>query len=169
MTGLVLRRATCADAYQTLAALAHSIWHQHYPGMISVEQIDYMLARGYAVSTLASEQRAGTRLMLAYLEDAPIGFAATTPAKTSASADAWLDKLYVHTDARGVGVARALAHDAICFARHSTCQRLRLRVNRHNSGAIAAYQRLGFGIDASDIKDIGNGYVMDDYLMSQRL
>ena len=35
--------------------LAAIIWHAHYPGIISREQIDYMLARMYALETLRDE------------------------------------------------------------------------------------------------------------------
>jgi len=165
MSGLVLRAATTPTEHARLSELAHAIWHEHYPGIISVAQIDYMLAHGYSAATLAAEQDAGTRFVLAYLENTPIGLAATTPA----GPEAWLDKLYVHACARGEGVARALCQDAMGFARCSNARQLRLRVNRDNQQAIAAYERLGFVIDTQDIKDIGNGYVMDDYLMSTAL
>ena len=44
-----------------------------------------------------------------------------------------------------------------------------LRVNRNNINAVAAYERFGFGIVATNKKDIGGGYVMDDYLMLKDL
>ena len=165
MSGVTLKTARTRQAHRQLAALARTIWHEHYPGIISVEQIDYMLTRGYSAQALAAEQQAGTRFVLAEYREEPAGFAATTPD----GPHAWLDKLYVHSDARGAGVGRALADDAIEFARRFGCERLRLRVNRDNATAIAAYERMGFVVDTADRKDIGGGYVMDDYLMSRAL
>jgi len=165
MSLLTLRAALTPDAHRRLADLARTIWHEHYRGIISEAQIEYMLEHGYSAQTLAAEQQAGTRFILAEYHDTLVGFAATTPVGTQA----WLDKLYVHATARSTGVGRALAEDAIEFARRAGCECLRLRVNRDNEAAIAAYKRLGFVVDSHDIKDIGHGYVMDDYLMSQIL
>ena len=38
-----------------LAELAGVIWRQHYPGIISREQIDYMLGKMYSLETLQTE------------------------------------------------------------------------------------------------------------------
>lgn len=165
MSRVALKTAHTPQAHRQLAALARAIWHEHYPGIISVEQIDYMLNRGYSAKALAAEQGAGTRFVLAAYHEAPAGFAATTPD----GPDAWLDKLYVEDKARGSGVGRALTDDAIAFARRLGCKRLRLRVNRDNVTAITAYERMGFVVDTTDRKAIGGGFVMDDYLMSQAL
>ena len=43
----------------TLRALAHRIWHEYYPGIISGEQIDYMLARMYDATTIRREMANG--------------------------------------------------------------------------------------------------------------
>lgn len=37
-----------------------------------------------------------------------------------------------------------------------------LNVNRHNAGAIAFYQNMGFTRSGSIVQQIGNGFVMDD-------
>ncbi|MES1924062.1 GNAT family N-acetyltransferase [Salinisphaera sp. T31B1] len=165
MSRLRLHPADTPADRGVLAALAHRIWYQHYPGIISLAQIEYMLERGYSDTALADQQRSGTRLMLAWLDNRACGFAATTPAGEAA----WLDKLYVLETTRGTGMGRALVADAIDHARHHGCQTLRLRVNRNNHDALAAYHRLGFVIETADVKAIGNGFVMDDYVMRRHL
>jgi hypothetical protein len=53
-----------------VAELAQVIWRRHYPGIITVEQIEYMLARGYSLDALRrfiTEEGAG--LDLAYFGD----------------------------------------------------------------------------------------------------
>jgi ribosomal protein S18 acetylase RimI-like enzyme len=40
-------------------------------------------------------------------------------------------------------------------------------VNKRNRNAIAAYEKYGFRIVDSVVKDIGGGFVMDDYIMSK--
>ena len=46
---------------------------------------------------------------------------------------------------------------------------LALNVNKHNTGAIKAYRRNGFIIRRSTYTDIGEGFYMDDFLMSKTL
>ena len=50
----IIRACQAADL-ATLAKLAQLIWQQHYPAIISQAQIDYMLARRYAVPALQAE------------------------------------------------------------------------------------------------------------------
>lgn len=166
MNDIALRPITAAADHARLAALAREIWHEHYAGLISRAQIAYMLERGYSPHALAAEQRAGTRFVLAEREAGAVGFAAVSPDPAD-SAIAWLDKLYVHAAARGRGLGGRLVADSLGHARHEGATRLRLRVNRDNAGAIDAYRRLGFAVEAEDVKDIGGGFVMDDYLMGR--
>ena len=39
-----------------------------------------------------------------------------------------------------------------------------LTVNKHNNGTIAVYKKFGMKIIRSQVTDIGNGFVMDDYV-----
>jgi ribosomal protein S18 acetylase RimI-like enzyme len=50
-------------------------------------------------------------------------------------------------------------------ARAYGCDALVLAVNKRNEGALAAYAKHGFAIVESVVKDIGGGFVMDDYVM----
>ncbi len=42
-------------------------------------------------------------------------------------------------------------------------------VNKNNSLAIRAYEKLGFENLGSIVADIGNGFVIDDYRMEKRI
>lgn len=46
---------------------------------------------------------------------------------------------------------------------------LLLNVNKYNTGAIDFYEYLGFVNIKSEIIDIGNGYVMDDFVFELKL
>jgi hypothetical protein len=48
-------------------------------------------------------------------------------------------------------------------------KRLRLFVNKHNVQAVRAYLRQGFVFDQDVITDIGDGFVMDDFVMVKHL
>ena len=55
------------------------------------------------------------------------------------------------------------------FDDHLGANRLVLNVNKRNEKAIRAYRRNGFTIVESEKIDIGNGFVMDDYVMAKEL
>ena len=67
------------------------------------------------------------------------------------------------------GLGRSLINEIKTFARHSAATKLSLQVNRHNKGAIAAYQHYGFVMLEARVFDIGGGFVMDDYVMEMPL
>lgn len=148
-----------------LSALAHVIWHQHYTPIIGQEQVQYMLEGGYSESALSEQQATGTRFTLARRGKRFVAFAAVSPDAGDADT-AWLDKLYVHVEARNLGLGRRLVERAAEQAREFGATILRLRVNRYNAESITAYQRIGFAIECEDVKNIGNGFVMDDYVMT---
>lgn len=149
-------------------ALAHRIWHRHYPGIISAEQIDYMLDRGYSdESLLGFIDRTGSGLALLHADGAPTGFAAWY--RADAPATTKLDKLYVLQDAQGRGLGRKLIAHVESAARGDGSRTLVLNVNKHNASAIAFYERCGFLTREAVVVDIGRGFVMDDYVMAKDL
>jgi GNAT superfamily N-acetyltransferase len=168
MSACALQPATRSIDHHRLSELARLIWHEHYPDIIGIEQIEYMLATGYGLDTLATEQAAGTRFVLAWVGETTAGFAGVSPDGQD-PALAWLDKLYVRAENRGQGVGRRLLDWARSAARELDADYLCLRVNRGNSGAIAVYEHAGFTIEGEHVKPIGGGFVMDDYIMRQTL
>ena len=153
---------------RAVAELAGAIWREHYPGIITPEQIEYMLALGYSRDALRRFiSEAGAGLALAYVGERLAGFAAYY--RPDHPAELKLDKLYVHDDYRGQGVgSRLIAHVEAAATRQAR-PTLILNVNKHNAKAIRAYERNAFTIRESVIVDIGGGFVMDDYVMAKQL
>ena len=80
-----------------------------------------------------------------------------------------LDKLYVLPSAAARGVGGALIARVAAKAREAGAASLILNVNKHNAQAIRAYEKHGFAVKKAVVVDIGDGYVMDDYVMAKRL
>lgn len=151
-----------------IARLAGVIWRAHYPGIISTAQIDYMLARMYALDTMCDEiQRRGIRYERLLVDGELAGFAAYGPAEQPGVFK--LHKLYLDPARHGLGLGSLLLQHCECQVRQRGAKRLMLTVNKQNSKAIAAYQRNGFAVVDSIVADIGGGYVMDDYVMAKDL
>lgn len=166
LTSATILPASEADLPE-LAALAAVIWRTHYPGIISREQIDYMLARMYDVVELARQLGQGTVFLRLLVDGRLIGFAAHSP--TSDPDERKLDKLYLHPDHQRHGHGSRLLQRVMEEARALGCSSLMLTVNKRNTKAIAAYEKNGFTIRESVVMDIGGGFVMDDYVMARRL
>lgn len=159
--------ATEADL-GAVAALAGVIWRRHYPGIISHEQIDYMLEHGYSHEALLRFIREeGAGLALARDGDRLLGFGAYH--RIGEPREMKIEKLYVHQDVQQRGVGSRLIAAAEAAARAQHCKALILNVNKNNALAIRAYQKNGFIIRESVVVDIGNGFVMDDYIMAKAL
>jgi GNAT superfamily N-acetyltransferase len=161
---VTIARASRADL-PVVQRLAHTIWHRHYPGIITVAQIDYMLDRGYSEAALDKFLTTpGAGLLLAKVDGEPVAFAAYLPAGEPATMK--LDKLYVLQEHHGRGVGRELIDAVASAARERSCTTVILNVNKRNVNAIRSYERCGFAIREAVVVDIGEGHVMDDYVMA---
>jgi GNAT superfamily N-acetyltransferase len=159
-----------ADANQLalVRALAQTIWHAHYPGIISVEQIEYMLERGYRPEALAWFLGSADRgLEIAAVDGEPAGFAAWC--LTDTPGEAKLDKLYVLPQRQRLGLGRRLIERCDSLAGAAGATTLILNVNKRNVQAIAAYGKHGFAIRESVVVPIGGGFAMDDYVMARAI
>ena len=74
--GVAIVPGTEADL-AIVARLAGVVWRAPYPGIITHDQIDYMLERGYSAAALARFVREpGAGLAIARADGEPVGFAA---------------------------------------------------------------------------------------------
>lgn len=157
-----VREADIAELIQ----LARDIWHQHYPSIITVEQIEYMLAQRYHPDVIRAQLAGDTAWWdKLVLDGAMIAFTAYELGKHPREMK--LDKLYVRYDLRGQGYGSRLIRHVEGAARRRGCLSLLLQVNKYNASAIAAYRCNGFDVVESAKFDIGNGFYMDDYVMAK--
>ncbi|UCD69487.1 MAG: GNAT family N-acetyltransferase [Betaproteobacteria bacterium] len=148
--------------------LAREIWYLHYPGIITVSQIDYMLRQRYQPDAIASAIRANKGWWDKITVGPELaGFAGYELGSSPASVK--LDKLYVHPRVQGRGFGYALLQHVEARSRERGFSRLYLQVNKGNTASIAFYRRAGFAVTENVVVDIGDGYVMDDFVMSKQL
>jgi ribosomal protein S18 acetylase RimI-like enzyme len=153
-----------AEDVGRLAALAREIWYAHYSAIISAAQIEYMLGQRYHSDVVLAElRRDGIWWDKLLVAGQLAGFASYF--LTGVPGEMKLDKLYVHPRLQRRGYGGMMIARAGEVARSSGCSRLVLAVNKNNRSAIAAYLKHGFHIANAVIKDIGDGFVMDDYIM----
>jgi ribosomal protein S18 acetylase RimI-like enzyme len=159
------------DDIDAVIELAGVIWRHHYPDMVSMEQIDYMLAERYTPANIRAQMQKGDAWWDKALDGGRmIGFTQYELDEREQHPGVMkLNQIYVHQDCqrRGHG-GRMLAH-VEGEARRRGCRAVRLNVNKHNVNAIAAYRKNGYETVETAVTDIGSGFVMDDYVMEKRL
>lgn len=149
--------------------LVHKIWPAAYveTGIISLDQMNYMLDRFYSQESLYAQQEQGQVFLLAEEDGIFYGFAAYelncgTPGKTK------LHKIYVLPNTQGKGIGKQLLDEVIEKALAAQNHTLFLNVNKYNK-AKSFYEHIGFEVIADEVIDIGQGYVMDDYVMAKKI
>lgn len=158
-------------------ALARRIWHAHYPSIITVEQIEFMLSKSYAPDSLRQQLAQGQWFLLCLQAGTIIGFVSVGP--LSAIGDAllrgaqvdensyFLHKFYIAPELHRQGIGSSMLAELLRLMPHIT--RLRLQVARANTNSWKFYQRQGFVIEREADFSIGDGYAMLDYVMEKHI
>ncbi len=148
-----------------LQKLADEIWYQHYPGILCVEQINYMLDALYNQETISQEIRLGFFWVILKYNDSAAGFIAC---EMESKKTCKLHKIYIYPRLHGLGIGRKAIDLAKEYARSQGADVLKLNVNRGNKESIKAYQAMGFQIEKEEDLYLGE-YLLDDYVMSQKV
>lgn len=81
----------------------------------------------------------------------------------------FISKIYLLKEHRGRGLIGSVVRFYERIARERGLDALYLTVNKQNKMAIRAYEKHGFEIIDAVETDIGEGFVMDDYIMEKKL
>ena len=147
--------------------VAKRSWHAHYPGIITVEQIDYMLRLGYNRDVIMKEiTEEGITWLSIMGGETMIGLISIGPYGTGIVK---LHKLYLLPEYHGKGIGAMALARVERVALNDGARKIVLNVNKRNAKAIRAYERSGWRIAAEVVNDIGNNYVMDDFVMIKQL
>ena len=146
-----------------LCSLAREIWRAHYPPIIGSAQTEYMLAQRYDPAVIRAElDRSDIWWVVLREGETMVAFASGL---IDNARELKLDKLYVHPSRQRSGFGGLLVEHMCERARALGLTAVTLAVNKHNHAAIGAYRKYGFKIRDSVVKDIGGGFVMDDFIM----
>lgn len=152
---------------EVVKKLADVIWPSAYAEILSKEQLTYMLERFYNLEALQLQAMNGQQFYLVQnVQGEYVGFIAyeinSEPNKTK------IHKIYVLPETQGSGVGKQLFEFVKTKALQVQQTAIFLNVNKYNK-AIYFYTNLGFKIIKEEVIDIGNNYIMDDYVMEVNL
>ena len=151
-----------------LESLARQMWPSTYAHIISQAKIDFMLDWMYSTKTLQEQLEAGHEFYILNTAGLDSGFMALEWIDQEVVSELKINKLYVLPSLQRKGAGRALVNKAIERAQVSTVSSIFLQVNKANE-AKNFYLKLGFEIREDAVFDIGNGFIMDDYIMALAL
>lgn len=158
---------TCVDV-EAIVALARVVWQNAYPDIITQAQIDFMLEQRYNVPRLLEELTMPDVWWEMATVDGELAAFASTLLSTTPD-EMKLDKLYVDPDRQRLGLGGRLIAHVSEHALAQGCSALILAVNKRNKHAISAYKKHGFVVRDAVCLDIGNDFVMDDFIMEKSL
>ena len=143
--------------------LTKKIWPVAYGEILTKAQLDYMIDKFYNEAALRELMQKEHLFYLAQdVEENYVGFLSfehnCKQNKTK------IHKIYVLPQEQGAGLGRKFFELVKEKAIENHQKAIFLNVNKYNKARFF-YENLGFTIIKDEIIDIGNGYVMDDYVM----
>ena len=160
-----VRKAHINDA-GLIQQLASQVWKHTYGNILSPQQLDYMFEMMYSIPSLHQQMGPDKhQYFIAYNDNKPCGYISIEQENKQLF---HLQKIYVLPDAQGSGAGRFLMETAFNYIKslcpHPPCT-IELNVNRSNK-AKQFYEHMGYKVVRSGDFPIGNGYYMNDYIMS---
>ncbi|MEH6408732.1 MAG: GNAT family N-acetyltransferase [Leeuwenhoekiella sp.] len=147
--------------------LAHEIWPQTYSDLLSEGQIVYMLNMMYSIESLENQIASGHKMYVFKYNEQETGFLVIEHNKDESNKTK-VHKIYLQPKHQGTGLGKIMMDFAAEKALESGDKSLFLNVNRQNS-ALGFYEHYGYKKMYSEDNDIGEGYLMEDYVMEKEL
>ena len=165
MDALRIMPVTNMELVYSVYAVADAIWHQHYDPIIGEEQVDYMVEKFLSPDAVAEQINSGYEYFLYSYDYTFAGFAAILEKDD----ELFLSKLYVDEEFRGKGIGKYMFQKFVEICKMRNLKKIWLTCNRNNAGALAFYEHIGFSKVREEVTDIGEGYVMDDFILEYAL
>ncbi|KAB1229684.1 GNAT family N-acetyltransferase [Chryseobacterium viscerum] len=159
-----LRQATAVDI-QLIQDLARRSWENAYADILSKEQMEYMLSEMYSETEILTHfQNPHYHYYMIQDENSDkyegfIGYEHNYEENTTK-----LHRIYLVPESKGKGFGKKALQFLNERVSENGNHRIVLNVNKFNS-ARNFYESQGYRVYDEGVFDIGNGYVMDDYLM----
>lgn len=142
--------------------LAGEIWREYFTSVIGSAQVEYMLKNFQSFSAIKNQiEKEGYKYFIMTSGNDCIGYTSVRSENNAMH----LSKLYIRKDMRGRGISRKAIEFIKNICHQEKLGKIWLNVNKNNTASIEIYKKLGFEIEKTKITEIGNGFVMDDYIM----
>ena len=163
---LVIRQADTKDI-PTINSLAKVVFPETYKEILSPEQLDYMMDWMYSPTNLEKQMEEGHVYFIATYDGEECGYVSVS---TEGKDLFHLQKIYVLSSFQGKHIGKKLFEHIVEYLKsiHPEPFTLELNVNRNNK-AFSFYKRMGMEVARQGDFPIGNGFYMNDYIMSLKV
>jgi len=155
-----IRKALLSDI-PVIKEIAEKAWRPTYDHILTEQQTLYMLDLMYNSQTLENQIKGNIAFFMVDLGQETVGYFAIEILNEQ---KVKLHKLYLDPTQKQKGLGSKIIQYIKDWALTNQSNRIILNVNKNNS-AVQFYLKMGFKINEELILDIGEGYVMDDFVM----
>lgn len=175
---------TTPEEVEDLARLAGQIWREYWPALIGEAQTEYMIENFQSLKAIKRDMAEHDYRYWFVVDDeldaegadaacAPWftrGIAGYTGGHTEPETNRFfISKIYLLAEERGRGFASQTVRFYEDLCRERGFGAMYLTVNKHNDLGVRAYLGKGFETIDSVETDIGQGFIMDDFVMEKRV
>ena len=163
MNTIKILTTTTDEEIKAVAVLANEIWHQHFIPIIGEAQVDYMVEKFQSYPAISKQiKEDGYEYFRIFINDTFAGYTGVHMEDDAL----FLSKLYIKKVCRGNKLATHALNYLIQICKERNLKKIWLTCNKYNDNTLAVYDHLGFKITDEQVADIGNGFVMDDYILT---
>lgn len=166
---IAITEATAQDL-PLIREIAYQTWPDTFGEILSPAQISYMLEMMYSLEALKSQVTEKKHVFLIARDtdsNKPLGYV-SYELNYKGHPLTKIHKIYLLPASQGKGVGRLLIDQVATLALQHENNRLGLNVNRYNK-AVQFYERMGFSVVGHEDIDIGDGFLMEDFVMEKPL
>lgn len=184
---LTFKPVSTDEELDLLAQVAREIWTGYWPDIIGLEQTEYMLETLHSAPRMRKDMdELGYRFWLLYDNDGEcVGYTGGAAEIMSGDPERdaaichnevvqhrwnrrfFISKIYLYPDQRGKHYASKVLAFYQDLCKEEQLDAMYLTVNVNNELGIRAYLGKGFEVVDKHASPIGNGFVMDDFIMAK--
>lgn len=147
----------------TIRKLAQQFWPVAFTSILSTIQIEYMMEMMYSEQAVEQQMNEGHQYAIAYQNSEQVGYV-SYETDHDVTKKTKVHKLYVSPNHQREGLGKAMLEYVVDRAIESKNNAVFLNVNKYNTQAINFYKKSGFFLSKAETIDIGEGFVMDDFV-----
>ena len=152
-----------------IQAVSARAWPHTFKDILSDSQIAYMMQLMYSDESLKKQMEEDNhRYYLAKKDNKIVGYMSIEH-NYGNSRKTKIHKIYLLPEEQHKGIGKLFFSFAEEKANEANDTAIFLNVNKNNAGAIAFYHRVRFSIVREEVIDIGNGFVMDDFVFEKTI
>lgn len=150
--------------------IAIKSWKITYAKILSDEQFDYMVEMMYSDSALNKQMTEQNHHFLLIRDDSSSDYKGFVSYELNYKdkPQTKIHKLYLLPECKGKGMGRILIDKVVSLAQSVKNKSLSLNMNRDNN-SLGFYKQMGFEIVGEEDINIGNGYLMEDYIFEKKI